>query len=355
VVMRLYESSGLPTDVAIRGHWPFVEAELVDLLEESSGPAEVLDGAIRLSLEPFQIATVRARLQAVPRSEGQPAELGARAEPAQPVFADYWMHNKGTAPIGYQPVIVQIRPSRLEVGGPFKVPITVASERTDITVDGTVAIEVPPGWRAAPSEHPYRLGPGEHLAFDAEVSPPEDAPDGRYFVSARIDDGGQTHEDVVTLDLRTGSDGPATDTTSRSTSLGLAIERALVTAGLEEGRVAMSARPEDPLGGELLVDLLDRAITVAPGRRAPLRLSLRNCVASEIRGEAQVISPYDTWGFLDPWSQGFAVPAGKETVLEYRVAPPAGTPPGSWWALAKVMYFGRLIYTESIRVEVEAS
>jgi alpha-mannosidase len=354
VVMRLYESSGLPSDVTIRGLWPFADAELVDLLEESSGPAEVRDGAIRLSLQPFQIATVRARLQGVPRSDRQPAVLAAQTEPAQPVFADYWMHNKGTAPIGYQPVSVQIRPSRVAVRGPFKLPITVASERTDVTVDGSVAIEVPPGWQSAPSDHPYRLGPGDHLAFDVDVAPSEEAPEGRYFVSARIEDGGQTHEDVVMVDLRTGSAGPATDTTTRSTSLGLAIERALVTAGLEQGRVALSGAEQD-LDGDLLVEVLDHTITVAAGRHASLRLSLRNCVAGEIRGEAQVISPYDTWGFIDPWSQGFAVPPGKETVVEFRVAPPAGTPPGSWWALVKVMYFGRLIYTESIPVEVGPS
>jgi alpha-mannosidase len=355
LVMRLYESSGLPTDVTIRGHRPFADAGLTDLLEESSAPVEIRDGSIRISLEPFQIATVRVRMDGVPRPEGPAAELAARAEPAQPVYADYWMHNKGTAPMAYQPVSVQIRPSRLEVTGRFKLPITVASERTDVTVEGAVAVEVPPGWRAAPSERPYRLDPGDHLAMDVDVSPAVDAPAGRYFVSARIDDGGQTHEDVVTVDLRSESDGPSTDTTSRSTSLGLAIERALVTAGLEEGRVAISARPADPLGGELLVELLDRAITVAPGRHTNIRLSLRNCVASEIRGEAQVISPYDTWGFIHPWSQGFAVAAGEEAVVEFSVAPPAGIPPGSWWALVKVMYFGRLVYTESIPVEVQPS
>ena len=91
---------------------------------------------------------------------------------------------------------------------------------------------------------------------------------------------------------------------------------------------------------------------VAAGQRASLRLLLRNCVADEIHGEAQVISPYDTWGFIDPWTQGFAVDAAKEAIVEFRVAPPAGTPSGSWWALVKVMYFGRLIYTESIPVEV---
>ena len=40
------------------------------------------------------------------------AEIGPRREVAQPVFADYWMHNKGAAPMGYQALAVQIRPGR---------------------------------------------------------------------------------------------------------------------------------------------------------------------------------------------------------------------------------------------------
>ena len=71
--------------------------------------------------------TIRARFEGDPRPD-KAVEIAAPAiEPAQPVFADYWRHNKGTAPIGYQPVSVQIRPSRLEATGPFDLPISVAS------------------------------------------------------------------------------------------------------------------------------------------------------------------------------------------------------------------------------------
>jgi alpha-mannosidase len=355
VVLRLYESSGLPADVTVRGHWPFAGAELTDLLEESARPADVRDRVIRLTLEPFEIVTVRAKLEEVPPPAEPPVDLVPRIEPAQPVFADYWLHNRGTAPLGYQPVSVQIRPSRLEVSGPFTLPITIASERTDAPVDGSVVIDVPTGWQASPAEQPYRLDPGAYLAFETEISPAADATNGRHFVSARIADGEGAHEDVVAVDLRTGLDIPATDTESRSRTVGLAIERALVTAGLETGRVATAEGDDGMPGEELEVDLLDRAIAVAPGQRASLRLSIRNCVAGQIRGEAQIISPYDTWGFVHPWTQGFEVDPGEQTVVQFGVAPRPGTLPGAWWALVKVMYFGRLLYTESIAVEVVPS
>jgi alpha-mannosidase len=157
------------------------------------------------------------------------------------------------------------------------------------------------------------------------------------------------------VDLRNGPGAAESDPTSRSTSLGLAVQRALATAGLATARVVVSESDDDLLGEELRAELLDRRVSVAPGERASLRLSLRNCVAGEIRGEAQVISAYDTWDFVRPWTQGFAVDAGAETVVEFSVAPAPGTLPGTWWALVKVMYFGRLIYTESIPLEVVPS
>jgi hypothetical protein len=174
-------------------------------------------------------------------------------------------------------------------------------------------------------------------------------------VSARIAVGEGAHEDVIAVDLRPGLDIPATDTETRSRTLGLAIERALVTAGLEAGRVAVPEGDDGVPGEELEVALLDRAIAVAPGQRASLRLSIRNCVAGQIRGEAQIISPYDTWGFVHPWTQGFGVEPGEQTVVQFSVAPPPGTPAGAWWALLKVMYFGRMLYTEAVPLEVVPS
>jgi hypothetical protein len=66
-----------------------------------------------------------------------------------------------------------------------------------------------------------------------------------------------------------------------------------------------------------------------------------------------MISPWGTWAALGPWTRGFAVPPGEAVTLCYPVRPPAGARPGAhWWALAKVMYFGRIAYSECARIEV---
>jgi hypothetical protein len=297
--------------------------------------------------------------------------MAPRTEVAQPVFADYWLHNRGPAPMGYQPVAVHIRPDRASGPGPFVVPVSVASSRMDGPVAGTVTVVVPPGWTADPSERPFRLAPGAHLAFEASVAAPRSAPPGRNFVAARIaDETGQVHEDVLTIDLQPG-EGPIAVASERSAALAGALRRTrrredeVLADGdaasgpvdaMGRGPVRSEATPAAPmlrdLGDELEVTLLTPTVAVQAGRRGALRVSLRNAVLGEIRGEAQLISPHDTWPITSPWTMGFAVAPDEEVTLSFAVEPPSGFRAGSWWGLVKVMYFGRVVYTEAATIEV---
>ena len=105
---------------------------------------------------------------------------------------------------------------------------------------------------------------------------------------------------------------------------------------------------------ELEVTLQAEPVRVIQGQRGQIRASIRNRAASEIRGEAQILSPHETWTAITPWTQGFVVPPGGETVVTFAVQPPLDGTAGGYWALLKVMYFGRLFYSESIPVEIEA-
>jgi alpha-mannosidase len=64
------------------------------------------------------------------------------------------------------------------------------------------------------------------------------------------------------------------------------------------------------------------------------------------------LSPYDIWSMISPWTQGFEVAGGETTDLSFQVSLPYGCRSGRYWALIKVMYFGRLHYTEAIPFEV---
>ena len=130
----------------------------------------------------------------------------------------------------------------------------------------------------------------------------------------------------------------------------------MATAGVQPGsgdQTHAGAR-HDP-GGELVVELRSGGIAVAPGDDDRLTVSLRNNAASEIRGEAQILSPLETWSTITPWTQGFAVEPGGEATLSFQIAPPPNAAAGTYWALVKVMYFGRLFYSESVPVRILAS
>ena len=106
---------------------------------------------------------------------------------------------------------------------------------------------------------------------------------------------------------------------------------------------------------ELGLATLTPAPRLAPGGTADLTVELSSGLASEIRGEAQLVSPFGSWEALGPWTQGFRIRAGGRATLSFRARVPAAARPGTqWWALVKVMYFGRARYTQAVPVTVTA-
>jgi alpha-mannosidase len=360
VVLRLYEATGRSRAAEIRLFAPVEAAVLTNVLEEEEVGAVSISAPdeLRVELDPFAITTLRAQIGPIPTTDGDgmtPANrlwLAPRREVAQPVFADYWLHNKGPAPMGYQPVMAQIRPSRLRGAGPFTLPVSVASERTDAAVTGTLTFVGPSGWSVTPPERLYRLAPGAHLALEATLTPAPDTDEGTYFAAARITDAlGQIHEDVATIDYRPGADRgeEPNDPAERSALIARAIERATHAAASWEQDLPA---PRDPPAGELTAELSTGSVTVLAGRRDALTVRLTNRVASEIRGEAQLISPHETWPFAGPWTRGFTVPPGETVPVRFTFAPTPETRTGRYWALVKIMYFGRIWYTEAIWLDV---
>lgn len=340
VTVRAYESKGRPARVALRSRWPLRAAAATDVLEEARDPLPCADGAVQLDVGGYGIVTTWLQPGDVEPAPDAPVDIGPRTERAQPVFSDYWRHNRGAAPLGYQPVTVQIVPTALAVDGPFVLPVVVASERTDEAVPGRLEITAPPGWTVDPPGRMFRLAPGAHLAQEVTVTPDPHARPGRYFVAAGItDEAGQVHEDVVLVDVGTvdAAGAPA-----------LAIETATRKARIAQRRVPATAAPSDLLTVGLTAD----ALRVPQGTWHRLGVRLRNSAASEVRGEAQLLSPYETWPMIARWTQGFAVPPGSSAELAFAVDVPGWFRPGTYWALVKVMYFGRRHYSEAIPIEV---
>jgi hypothetical protein len=320
---------------------------------------EVSDGALVVPMEPFETATLRVRLAATtttaPDAAGDGAVPGESTlpEPVQPVYGRYWLHGKGPAPAGNLPTAAHFTPTRVTLGAPGNPAGAAGAATVELTVacgpagaTGTVELAAPgeltvtvaaadsaaadaPGGRLG-----YALEPNGFAAWTVTVSAPPGTPDGRYFLTARIaDELGQVVEDV-----------------------------ALVTVG-EPGPPDASQEPEElffrmqsdvmALAGEAELELLTPALALTPGATGELAVRVSSHVGSPVRGEAQLISPVGTWEAAGPWTQGVEVAPGGEATVRFAVTVPATAAPG-WesWLLVKLMYFGRVRYSESARLTV---
>ena len=349
VTVRLYESSGSPARARVRLVGGLHDPALTSVLEEDRTPAarpgdplpEVDGDDVTVALAAADVVTLAATPIRSTRAGSAPAPAH---EVAQPVFTRYWLHNKGPAPLGNLPVSVHLHPTAVDLAASAAtatVRVTVAS--ATVAAAGLVELDVPAGLAVTPAG-PYRydLGVGGHRSFDLTVSAPAAAP-GRYFLAAQIRDAlGQTLEDAARI---TVSDPLAPPSSGRPS---------LASPSLAS--VAASAPPVDV---EAVLEPAE--VVVAPGGRARVTLRLTNRAASALRGEAQLLSPYGTWGepgddlAVTPWTQGFALPASATRELTFTVtAPPAARAGGRWWALARITCFGAVAYTAAVSLVSEA-
>jgi alpha-mannosidase len=378
ILVRLREIAGRPARarVSLTGAG---RAHRTDLLEQADGdPLPSEDGAVIADLSPAGMASVImeagpagaavqpsagtgaatrrpgtepgtpvAGAEAVlPGARTWPGTPGAGAEPAQPVFTRYWLHGKGPAPAGNLPVAVHISPGRCAIATPGGAAAADAGLKRETTLRvtvgcgvepaaGRVELDVPPGLTAT-HEQPldFDLAAGGHAEWDVTVRAVPEASDGRYFVAARILDSlGQMTEDAALVAVG--------EPASPDLSLPLTELLPLIEADQQAG------------AAEISLTLLSQDITLAPGQHGELAVRIGNRLASQLRGEAQLISPFGSWQALGCWTKGFAAAPGEDITVSYPVTIPATARPGAhWWALVKVMYFGRVRYTPAVPIVI---
>ena len=126
IAVRLVETLGRTTEVTIRSGLRTVSTtERLDLLEQPIGP-----GSDVLTLHGYEIATVRAQLNLPRVLDADHAVLAPDAEPAQPLYARYWLHNRGPAPLGGLPAVAHLHPHQLAVepDAPVGLQLTAVSD-----------------------------------------------------------------------------------------------------------------------------------------------------------------------------------------------------------------------------------
>jgi len=335
ITVRLRETSGRPVTARVR--LPGVAAAwCTDLLEESDGaPLTVENDTVLVGMPAFGTVTV------VLRTDARPGPGWAAVDLVQPVHTRYWLHGKGPAPAGNLPAAVHFSPVRValpEPGQEAALTLTVGCGAEPAT--GIVELITPAEVSIAPDApgHAlrYELAPGGYADWDLTVRVPPGTAPGRYFVAARIrDDLGHLTEDTAMVAVG---------------------ERRWPDPELPpEETVELMLADHSASAAEVSLEVLTPELRLAPGGQGELRVRLTSGLASELHGEAQLLSPFGSWAALGPWSQGFSVAPGASTVLRFAADVPAAARDGRWWALVKVMYYGRVRYTEAIPVTISVA
>jgi alpha-mannosidase len=364
VTVRLRDLAGRGnhTTAAVRLFTGASAAAVTNLLEDGDvQPAGGASGAVTVAIPERGTVTVNVRPdQIMTRADASrsPVVNGAPPEPAQPIFTRYWLHGKGPAPAGNLPVAVHLSPGRLALrpGEEGRLRLTVACG--PMPASGTVQLDLPAaltlvsatsldpggaveGRDSVPEAQvadlgklPYNLAGGGFAAWELLLQVPGTVQASRHFVAAQvIDDAGQVLEDVAVIAV--GEAEPPAANTPLDELL-----PALETISRSEA-------------AEAELTMLTGHLDLPPGGEGRVTVRLSNTTASELRGEAQLISPHGSWAAHHAWATGLAVEPGRSAELSFGVTVPRDARPGQrWWALVKVMYFGRLRYSEPIWITV---
>ncbi|GJF07978.1 alpha-mannosidase [Mycolicibacterium cyprinidarum] len=316
IVVRLVETLGRDAAVTVHSGLRNISTPTrLDLIEQPLG-----DVADAVSLHGYEIVTLRTQLNLPRVLTADQVNLAPDAEPAQPLYARYWLHNRGPAPLGGLPAVAHLHPHRLEASSGSIIPLrlTAASDATDTVLHGRVRLVAPSDWHLGMAELPFVLPPGEYLEATVEVAVPVGAAPGLYPVRAELAATGgaipaswhQTVEDVCVISL-----GAHDDQLLR-----------LIT---------------EPL-----------AVDLAAGDTQRLCVTVGTDAYADLAVEAHLVSPWGTWEWLGPNIVGDVVPARGTVELQFDVAPPAWIEPGQWWALIRVACAGELVYSEAVSVRV---
>ncbi|HEY1839890.1 MAG TPA: NEW3 domain-containing protein [Mycobacterium sp.] len=318
VALRLVETRGGTVHAEVRSALGSLsDLQPADLLET---PLPDRPARRTAALRGYQISTELARLEISPLIDSATTALAPETENCQPLYARYWLHNRGPAPLGGLPVVAHLHPHRAAAAGTdLDLRLTVASDCVDARLAGAVTLVCPARWSADPARQSFALPVGGHLESHVAVQMPKYVEPGVYPVRAQLRVDGdhlppswhQVVEDVCLVTVGDVDDSPV--------------------MYLVDG-------PAD--------------VEVAVGDSAKLTVTVGSEACGDLAIEAHLVSPWGTWEWIGPATQGAVLPAGGTAELSFDVAPQAWVKPGRWWALVRVGCAGNLVYSQAVNVKV---
>ncbi len=306
VAIRLVETSGTTTDVVVRSGLRRVSAAArVDLLEQPRCSPHAPDG---LTLHGYEIATVLTRLNLPQVLEADHAVLAPDAEAAQPLYARYWLHNRGPAALGGLPAVAYLHPAAHRRRTGFASAAAAYRrqrlQRHRAARQGAAAVSrrLDGRPRRAAVHAAARRAPGDRRVVDRAC--------------------GQCARAVP------GARGTRTDGQPR-------VDAAGVAAG-GRGRVRRVGRRTRRRRAAAAGQRARARRRRTRARRARLAVTVGTDAHADLAVEAHLISPWGTWEWMGPAAIGAELAARGTAELGFDVAPPPWVEPGEWWALIRV-------------------
>lgn len=316
IALRLVETRGGAADVVIRSGLRTVsDPQRLDLIEQP-----LADQRGGLTLHGYEIATFGLQLNLPRVLEATDTTLAPDAEPAQPLYARYWLHNRGPAPLGGLPAVAHLHPHQLAVDpdAPVQLALTAVSDVTDVPLHGKVRLVCPPGWTVETDDLSFMLPPGDFLESIVDVTMPPDTAAGLYPLRAEL-----------------GVTGSALPASWRQ----VVEDVCIIGVGATDDRVLRLITDPEP-------------VELAAGETATIGITVATDAYAALTVEAHLISPWGTWEWMGPNIIGAELPARGTVDLVFDVTPPAWLPPGEWWALIRAACAGDLVYSPAVKVVV---
>jgi len=198
IAVRGYESLGRTWQADMVFFAPVREAATANLLDEGDRTLAVEANRVTHPVGACSVETILV-LPSARITQGPPTELGPAVGPYGPAFTRYWRHNRGAAPLGFQPLSVLLRGRLAENDAAAEV--VVANNTSDEIVSGTVFVSASEGWSIAPTQFDYALRPGECQRQEVAVLRNTGSATTGGLV-ARTSYRGQSYQDILELDTQ---------------------------------------------------------------------------------------------------------------------------------------------------------
>lgn len=282
ITLRCYEPNGVKTRAGLEFGFPVSHGRRADLLEDPVSALRTLDPEVgRCSIETFTFE--------VAPEKGDGKVIGAEKELCGRVCSRSWEHSMGSMPMGFLSAAGFIG-RRIESPDPLtdRLSLSMANNRRDRRISGSLRLELPEGIRADKTVFKYDLAPLEAAEFPVTFTK---TPGFRGAVYMFYEDAGQEFYDF-----------------------------------LEFGGLVKPECSFEFTG-------------------CGTRLTLENKTAQRLIGTAMISSPVELFDRLSPWCFGIDLMPGEKKCFDSLIKD-FDADDASFWVAAKVAVNGSLEYRQ---------